>query len=268
MIGTRRLVPYLKVWMRLTSLQFESQVANARGAAVGFILGKLFRFLFAFVMVYVIVGRAKALAGYNLQEAILILAFFNLIQTLNQLFFRGVYMFRQKVQDGSFDFYLLNPLSELFYSLFSYTDALDVLMILPYTVILGWAWVATGYPVTLATILLILLVIAISMLFVFALHVVVVSIGVRYLEVDNTIMLYRDVEKMAAFPINMYGKFGSIFLTYIIPFGLMATVPANIVFGLVNPWVLGVFAVLVIVQVKLALLYWRRSLLTYSSASS
>jgi len=43
---------------------------------------------------------------------------------------------------------------------------------------------------------------------------------------------------------------------------------ANLVFGLFNPWYLLAFAALAFVQLKLALLYWKRSLLTYSSASS
>lgn len=259
---------YFRVWRRLTALQFESQIANARGAALIFIAGKLFRFFFALIMVYAVVGKTRALAGYNLEQAVLILAFFNLIQTLNQLFFRGVYMFRPKVQDGTFDFYLLNPLSELFYSLFSYTDALDVLMLIPYTLIVGWAWTSTGFSISAVSILLLFIAIIISMLFVFALHVLVISIGVRYLEVDNTIMLYRDIERMAAFPVSMYGRFGEIFLTYILPFGLMATVPANLVFGFTSPWILLLLFAIALIQIKLALWVWHRALLHYSSASS
>jgi len=81
-------------------------------------------------------------------------------------------------------------------------------------------------------------------------------------------MLYRDLEKMAAMPIEIYGKYGSAVLTYIFPFALMATIPARIVFGLYNPLLLFVFILLAIVQLKLSLWYWKRSLLKYSSASS
>lgn len=259
---------YARVWWKLTTQQFQQQIGNARGAALLFIFGKLFRLATAFLMVFLIVGKAKLIAGYTLPQAILILALFNLVSSATQMFMRGIYLFRQKVIDGTFDFYLLNPLSELFYSLFANTDPMDLLLFIPYVGIVVWAWLATGYPLTLAAVALLLVTISLAEITVVAWHIVMIGIGIRYLEVDNTIMLYRDLEKMAAFPISMYGRFGSIFLTYIFPFALIATIPANIIFGLYNPWYLLGFATLAAFQLKLAIIYWRRSLLTYSSASS
>ncbi|EKD80597.1 MAG: hypothetical protein ACD_40C00052G0011 [uncultured bacterium] len=259
---------YAKVWLKLTAQQFQNQVANARGAAILFIFGKLFRLATAFLFIWVIMERAKLIAGYNLSQAIFILALFNFISSLTQLFMRGIYIFRQKVVDGTFDFYLLNPLSELFYSLFSYTDPLDLILFFPYLGIVIWAWVATGFPITLISFLFLFLIIIISEIMILSWHIFIISIGVRYLEVDNTIMLYRDLERMGAFPVSIYGKLGENILTYAFPFALMATIPANLVFGLFNPWYLFGFAALSILQLKISLWYWHRSLLSYSSASS
>lgn len=259
---------YARVWLKLTAQQFQSQVAGARGAAVLFILGKVFRLASALLLVYVVVGKAKLIAGYTLNEAVLLLMFFNLAQTISQLFLRGVYIFRQKVVDGTFDFYLLNPLSELFYSLFSYTDPLDIIVTTPYIFLVGWAWVNAGYAITLPLVLLLILALIISTLMVTAWHIIIISIGVKYLEVDNTVMLYRDLERMGAFPVAIYGKLGESLLTYAFPFALMATIPARLIFGLFNPWYLLIFAALALVQLKLALWIWHRSLLSYSSASS
>jgi len=264
----KNLKPYFRVWLKLTTQQFQAQISNARGAALLFIFGKLFRLGTAFLMVYLVVGRAKLISGYNLEQAILILALFNFVSTLSQLFMRGIYMFRQKVVDGTFDFYLLNPLSELFYSLFSNTDPMDLLLILPYTGILFWAWIGTGFPITILTLLGIILALIIVFFMAIAWHIIILSVGIRYLEVDNTIMLYRDLERLAALPVTMYGKWGSGILTYLLPFGLMATIPANLIFGLFNAQGLILFAVLAYLELKLALWYWRRSLLMYSSASS
>lgn len=259
---------YARVWIKLTAQQFQSQVANARGAAILFILGKLFRLASALLLIFVVVGKAKFIAGYSLDQAILLLMIFNFTQTISQLFLRGVYIFRQKVVDGTFDFYLLNPLSELFYSLFSYTDPLDILISIPNIIFVGWAWINAGYTISLSSILLLLLVTIISTLMVTAWHIIIISVGVKYLEVDNTIMLYRDLERMGAFPVAIYGKFGENLLTYVFPFALMATVPAKLIFGMFNPWYLLIFAALALIQLKIALFIWRRALLSYSSASS
>jgi len=259
---------YWKVWLKLTIQQFQQQIANSRGAAILFIFSKLFRLGTAFLFIWVIIDKAKLLVGYNLEQAILILALFNLISSITQLFMRGIYIFRQKVVDGTFDFYLLNPLNELFYSLFSYTDPLDLVLFIPYVGIVLWAWIGTGASITFSTILILISTILIVEILILAWHIVIISVGVRYLEVDNTIMLYRDLERMAAMPIEIYGKIGSSVLTYVFPFALMATIPARIIFGLYNSWYLLGFALLALVQLKLALWCWRNSLTHYSSASS
>lgn len=259
---------YLRVWLKLTAQQFESQVANSRGAAILFILGKLFRLATALVVVYVVVGKAKLIAGYSLNQAVFILLLFNLISTIGQLFLRGVYMFRQKVVDGTFDFYLLNPLSELFYSLFSFTDPLDIIVTTPYIFFAFWGWVQAGYLITLQSILFLLAIIIISVIMMVSWHIVIIAVGVKYLEVDNTIMLYRDLERMGGFPVSIYGKIGENILTYAFPFALMATIPANLVFGLFNPWYLLIFAIIAFIQLKLALYLWNQALKSYSSASS
>lgn len=259
---------YTRVWLKLTAQQFQQQIANSRGAALLFIFGKVFRLASALLLVYVVVGRAELIAGYTLNQAIFILLIFNLTSTIAQLFLRGVYMFRQKVVDGTFDFYLLNPLSELFYSLFSYTDPMDLLLLIPYIYLTLWAWTSAGFAITASSLLLLIAAILIATLMIIAWHIVIIAIGVKYLEVDNTIMLYRDLERMGAFPASMYGNFGENLLTYVFPFALLATIPANIVFGLFNPWYLIGFAFLALVQLKLSLWIWRGALKSYSSASS
>lgn len=264
----QKLKPYFRVWLKLTTQQFQSQISNARGAALLFIAGKLFRLSTAFLLVYLVVGRAKLISGYNLEQAILILSLFNFFSTLTQLFMRGIYMFRQKVVDGTFDFYLLNPLSELFYSLFSFTDPMDLLLIIPYGGIVVWAWLGAGYAITAPLVIIIIVALVIAYIMAIAWHIFMLGVGIRYLEVDNTIMLYRDLERLAALPVTMYGRWSSAILTYVLPFGLMATVPANLIFGLFNPIYLAIFAILSLIQLKLSLMYWKKSLLTYSSASS
>jgi len=259
---------YFLVWLKLTVQQFQSQIANSRVAALIFIFGKVFRLASAFLMLYVIMDKAKLIAGYTLSQAILILALFNFVSTVSQLFMRGIYIFRQKVVDGTFDFYLLNPLSELFYSLFSYTDPIDLMLIVPYSLLVAWAANNAGYPLTFPTIVILFCVLLTVFTMIMSWHILILAIGVKYLEVDNTIMLYRDLEHMAAMPINIYGKFGSAIMTYLFPFALMATIPANLVFKLQSPAIMLGFFVLAMLQLKFALYIWTSSLKSYSSASS
>jgi ABC-2 type transport system permease protein len=259
---------YLRVWLRLTRLQFQTQVANSRVAALVFLSGKILRTLVHFIFIYVVIGKAQSLAGFSLSEAIFILALFVWGGTLTQLVFRAVYQFREKIQSGSFDFYLLTPLNPLFLSLFSVTDPMDLFLMLPYTYLVFWTWSLTSFPITILGLVIIVLATLLILAFNFALHTFVISLGVRYLEVDNLIMLYRDVERMGTYPIDIYGKYLGGLLTYFVPIAIFATIPAKIIFGLASPAILLIFALLALVQIKLALLYWNRALKHYTSASS
>jgi len=259
---------YWAVWCRLTALQFETQVANSKGSAIVFLLGKNLRLLTVFLFTSLIIGKTQNLVGYTLNEAIFILSLFVWGSTFTQLLFRAVYIFRQKVQDGSFDFYLLTPLNPLFLSLLSYTDPLDFMLMIPYTYLVGWAWIASGYPFTFTSILLVFACVVIMFTFAFAIHTLIIAIGVRYLEVDNLIMLFRDIEKMSTYPIDIYGKYLGGFLTYVVPIAIIATIPAKIVFGLFSPLLLIPFAILAYLQLRLALWFWSRALTHYTSASS
>jgi len=68
----------------------------------------------------------------------------------------------------------------------------------------------------------------------FALHTLIVAFGVMTLEIDQLVMIYRDVETMARFPLEIYGKNLSFFLTYIIPLGIMIAFPAKALMGLLS----------------------------------
>lgn len=259
---------YLKVWLRLTKLRLVRQIINTKFGGILFLLGKIIRLLFQVVFIYILVGKTNAIVGYNLYQALFILLTLNVSGTLIQMLLRGVYLFRQRIIDGSFDYFLLSPLNELFLSLFSYTDPLDIVMMIPSTIALIWVWAKAGIPITFLTVSIYITFIIIAIIFAIAWHTIVIASGVIFLEVDNIIMVYRDVETMARFPIDIYNKTLQFGLTYIIPIAVMATIPAKVLFGKSTLTSLPIFAVLSILNLYLAWKYWNFALTKYSSASS
>lgn len=259
---------YLKVWLRLTKLRLIEQLINTKLGGLLFLSGKIIRLVFQVLFVYILVGRTNAIAGYSLYEALFILLILNITGTIVQMLLRGVYMFRQRIIDGTFDFFLINPLNELFYSLFSYTDPLDIVMLIPSLIALFWVWAHTSIPITVATILILFIFIIIALVFAVAWHTIVIASGIIFLEVDNIIMVYRDVESMARFPIDIYGKTIQFTLTYIMPIAILATIPAKVLLGRSPMALLPFFALLSLLNMYLAIRYWNFALTKYSSASS
>jgi len=101
-----------------------------------------------------------------------------------------------------------------------------------------------------------------------AFHIIVLSMGIITLEIDHSVMIYRDLTSLGRFPIDIYKQPLQGFLTYIIPVGVIVTLPAKALMGLVSiQGILGAF-VLGLIFIFISLKFWNYALTKYTSASS
>lgn len=263
--GDNWLFYYLRLWLAYTKRSFATSFASRFGAVV-FTFGKLLRFLFFIALVLVLLSQTKALAGYSRNEVLLFIVCFNLLDTLTQLLFREVYRFRPRVISGDFDLDLLKPMSPLFRCLAGGADGLDFLMLVPYTGLLLWLLFALQWRGE--NLLLFIILMVNGLVIAMAMHIMVLAVGVVSTEVDNLIMMYRDLTTLVRFPVDIYPSAIRGFLTYIIPVAIMMSFPPQALLGL-----LAAHSVLLALAIAIFLLFvsvwlWQRALYFYSSASS
>jgi ABC-2 type transport system permease protein len=107
-----------------------------------------------------------------------------------------------------------------------------------------------------------------SLLIATSFHIFVLAFGVITLEIDHTIMIYRDITNLGRFPIDIYKEPLRGFLTYLIPVGIMISLPVKALIGLVTingillSFVLGIFLLFI------SLKFWKSAIKSYTSASS
>lgn len=244
---------------------FIQVLINKFGALV-ILTGKILRFAFFMAFIVFLLKGTQNLAGYNMTQTIFFFLTFNLVDVLSQFLFREVYRFRPLVVSGGFDLVLTKPISPLFRSLMGGADILDFFTIPP----LIFAVVVIGRslgPTLAASSYYVLLVIN-GLILATAFHIVVISLGIITLEIDHTIMIYRDLTNLGRFPIDIYKEPLRGILTYLIPVGVMITLPAKALMGLVGPG-----GVIVSFAIGLGALYlanrlWGYALKKYTSASS
>jgi len=261
------LMRYWRIWVCMARMSLLAQISYPIGA-FGFLLGKLVRLLFFFAFVAAIFKHTETIAGYTLVETALFFLTFNIVDITAQIFFRGIYGARRAVQDGDFDFYLIQPCSPLFRLLLTTVDFLDVLTMLP--VVAMTAFVFKELPAGLGAeryalyVLLTLNGVAIA----YAIHVLVAALAVRTQELENAIWIYRDLMFMGKFPVDVYGPVTRWVLTFAIPIAVMTTVPAKALLGLLAPaataHAFGVCAVFL----AASLWFWLDSVRRYTSSSS
>ena len=245
-----------------------SQIAFvSRFGAVLFILGKLLRFSFFLLFLIILQTRTRGIESYTLWQIIFFYATFNLVDTLPQLLFREAYRFRSYVVSGEFDFFLTKPISPLFRSLLGGSDILDLSMLLISVAFIVFAATQITGITPLGVFAYLVLIIN-AFIIAMSLHIIVIAVGVLTTEVDNTIMLYRDLTQMGRVPVDIYREPLSWIITFVVPVGIMMTFPAKAMMGLLSLQFILIAVLASVVFLTLSLSFWKFSLKNYSSVSS
>ena len=256
---------YIKIWWIMSRNSF-SMVISQRLSFFVFLLGKVLRFAFFFAFLYFLLQGTETLAGYTSNEAIFFFLVFNLIDVISQFLFREVYRFRPLIIKGDFDYVLVKPINALFRVLMGGADVIDLITIPP--LIFVSYYIGHLLAPTLAQSIGFWILFFNGLLITTAFHIAVLAFGIITTEVDHTIMIYRDLTSLGRFPVDIYKQPLQGFITYIIPVGIMVTLPAKALMGLVAP--LGIIAAVAlgIIALIASLKFWNYALTKYTSASS
>ena len=259
----KRLKIYLKIWITSSKLSFESVLENRLGM-IFFTSGKLIRFFFFLFFLSIIHQQVQQISGYSLEQMIVFFLMFNILDLFGQLFFRGIYWFRQQVVSGEFDFRLTKPISPLFQALTRHTDILDIPLFILTVVFLFYQNISLN-P---GQVIIFILSLVSGMIIITAIHIAVASLGVITTEVDHTIMIYRDLSVMARVPVDIYTDSIRAILTFVLPIAVAYTFPAKALLALLTfKWIIfSLIFSLIILWSTLKL--WKYALTQYSSASS
>lgn len=261
----KRIIYYLKIWFLMNKNSFQA-VLTHKSILLMFTIAKLLRFGFFLAFLFFLVRGTQNLAGYSSQQAIFFFMTFNLVDVISQFLFREVYRFRPQVVSGDFDLVLVKPMNALFRALLGGADPIDLITIPPLVI----AVYLIGSPLNPDTLQIVSYVALIlnGILIAMAFHIAVISLAIITLEIDHTIMIYRDLMNLGRFPVDIYKQPLQGVLTYLIPVGIMITLPAKALMGLVSPWGVISSFVLGIVAILLSLRFWNFAITKYTSASS
>lgn len=261
----KRIIYYAKVWLLMTKNAFLMMLVNKKLFTM-FLVGKVIRFILFTSFLFFLVKGAGSLAGYSINQTIFFFLTFNVIDILGQFLYREVYRFRPLVVRGRLDLILTKPMNVLFRVLMGGADIVDLVTLPP----LFFAVIYVGRtlnPTALFSFYYLLLIVN-GLLIVTAFHIAVLALGIVTLEIDHTIMIFRDLINMGRLPIEIYRQPLKGILTYLVPVGIMISLPAKALMGLVSPWGIISSFVFGVAALILATRLWKFALTNYTSASS
>lgn len=256
---------YFKIWLRMTINSIETIIASRFGVVV-FVFGKVFKLIVFFGFIYFLFSGTNAILGYKKYQTLLFLMTFTFLGQAGQMFLREAYRFRGKLISGEFDFDLVKPVHPLLRNLAGGFDLMD-LITMP-IIVYALIFVISNLNYSISQLFLYILMLANGFLILVAIHIMVVALGVITTEVDHLVMTYRDIETMGRFPVDIYKEPLRQILTFAIPIGLMFTVPAKALLGLLS-WQSIILSLLFGILITFfALKFWDFAVKKYSSASS
>lgn len=257
---------FLNIWLHSLKSQAQADFASRLGVIL-FTVGKILRFAFFTIFIFLILGKTNSLGGYSLWDVVFFYATFNLIDIIPQMLLRSVYRFKSIVVSGNFDFYLVQPISPLFRALFGGSDVLDFPMLI---IAIGFIIYSGMHLPSLSVlgIIMYLLLVLNALLIALSFHVFVIALGAATTEVDSTIMLYRDLTQMGRVPISVYTSSVSFILTFVVPIGIMMSFPVQALLGVLSLQFIIYSFIVGTGFFLISILIWKTAIKHYSSASS
>lgn len=262
-----RINTYFTVW-KMTALNAVQEAFVNRASNSLFFAGKMIRFAMSLLFLMMIKQSSNALGSYTTDQMIVFYLTYQFVDTLAQIVYRGTYMFGNMVRTGEFDFFLSKPINPLFRALTGKPDINDVVFFFPSTLLSLYIVLNLNLHITLQSLTIYFILLINSFLIATALHILVLTVGVMTTEVDGIVWMYRDLMSLGQIPVSIYQEPLRSILFFVIPVGMMITIPSEILFSSDPTYSLLLTALVGIGSVLASLLLWNAGVKQYSSASS
>lgn len=263
----QRLSTYYTVWLHFGKNALQETFVN-RGSNLLFMIGKIIRLGMSLLFLFIIRETIDSFAGYTTDQLVVFFLTYQMLDLVAQVLFRGVYIFGNLVRSGEFDFLLTKPINPLFRALTGKPDINDLIFLIPNIGITLYILNFLDITLTIFSVMWYFALFLNAFLIITALHIAVLVVGVLTTEVDGIIWIYRDLNHMGRFPVTIYMEPLRFALFFLVPIGMMITIPTEVLLGLQPtyslPLVFGVGVGSLVVSLRL----WNWALKRYAGVGS
>ena len=217
-----------------------------------------------------IYANVDSIGGWGQGQMLIFIGTFSLINALNMiLYFFGVITIPDKVKNGSLDLYLTKPVSPLFRISFESIDPGSLPLLLTSFAIIGYGVSVSAFIPSMSQIILYTYFVIIMTILWYDMEVILRSLSFFIISVDNITKIEAAcLELSFTVPgIALRGFFKLLFY-FILPYGIMATIPVQALSGSLSLSGAFLFSGVVLVFTLITALLWKTGLRHYNSASS
>ena len=224
-----------------------------------------------FLGVFVLFEQVETIQGWDLPSTLAILGVYLTIGALRRLFIgpslETLAGMDGEVWSGKLDFTLLRPIDIQFLATFRYWQPLALIDLALGLGVLGIAMAQLGQALTLVRLVSFLVTLFFGVTTLYA--ILLAFAGMVFWSPGFLFTwIFDSLFQMARYPVGLYPGWLRFLLTWIIPVGIMTTIPAQALTGLLTPNIWLSSVVLSILFLTGASILFRIGLRRYASASS
>lgn len=220
--------------------------------------------------VSVIFGQVETVRGWRLESALALLGVYLTLSALRGLFFgpslESLAGLEGEIWMGTFDYTLLRPVNLQFLVSTRLWHPLSLIDLLLGIGVLGVAVARLGQTLTLLRLVTFLIALAAGLTILYALLLAFAALV--FWTTFLFTWVFNGLYQMARYPVGLYPGWVRLVLTWVVPVGLMTTLPAQALAGELDPGLLAGGLALAAAMFAGASLLFRLGLRRYASASS
>lgn len=233
-----------------------------------FVDGSLF--LLWILMFNTIYSRVDSIGGWNKGQTVIFLGTFSLLNAINMtIYFFGVIGIPGKIRSGDLDHYLTKPINPLLRITFENINPGSAPLIILSIGIIVYGVKLTGISVNTCTLMLYTLFVMLMVILYYDMEIIIRTIPFFVISATSIEKFEgAAMDLCMRVPGVLFKGIFKILFYFILPYGVMATIPSQIITNSVSGEMIAISAVIVVTFTIFALWFWRFGLKHYKSASS
>jgi ABC-2 type transport system permease protein len=224
---------------------------------------------FFILLLKIVYTNTSSVAGWSEGDSYVLAAtVFFTYSTLIAFTFANLMEIPEKVRKGTLDFDLIKPVDSQFLISVRKFNFDEIGTLIGGVVMLVIGLLMNGHSPTMVQGLAYSALLVCAVLIFYSFQLMMMTLGIWLVRVDNLWVLGEMVYYVARFPIDIFRSPLKLILTYYIPLAFIASVPAQVLLGRASPNLLIYGLLWTGVFLTISRLFWRFAVNCYSSASS
>ncbi|MFA7659221.1 MAG: ABC-2 family transporter protein [Candidatus Gastranaerophilaceae bacterium] len=259
---------YFFLYIDFLKQHFKTMLEYKTDFVIGVFSTLLYQF-YGIFFVWVIFENIHQIHGWTFYQITFVYGLLTFAQGLDMFFFDNLYALGfEYVREGSFDIFMIRPISPLFQLLATHVQQDGIGLMLLGTIVITKSLSELNVHLSIMDHFLLVILIISGAAIISAINLITATFGFKTVNSHVIMTSVSALQEFALYPILIYPKFIRVFLTWVIPYAFASFYPANYLLhkgyehlSLLTPFI-AVFLWIV------ALKAWKIGLKNYSSTGS